>query len=207
MRKFAIPSLFFAVAMLLAACGGNSQNNQNTSNTNSASTSTTDTPTDAYKRLYAAVKAKNTDAIKNEMTKGTQDFAISASQMQKKPIEQVFENGFTATTFSPSLPEIRDQRIAGNMGAIEVWNSKESTWEDLPYILENGKWKLAIGELFAGTYKSPGKGRAALEREASNSMANAPGGMNPTVNSNTAAKANTNVKYDGPQVEPLKKAK
>jgi len=54
------------------------------------------------------------------------------------------------------------------MGAIEVYNSKDSRWEDLPFVLEDGKWKLAVGDLFAGTYKSPGKGRDALEKEAAN---------------------------------------
>jgi len=35
----------------------------------SATTSTSDTPTEAYKRLYTAVKSKDTNAIKAEMSK------------------------------------------------------------------------------------------------------------------------------------------
>ncbi|HEX8637269.1 MAG TPA: hypothetical protein VF692_04345, partial [Pyrinomonadaceae bacterium] len=33
-------------------------------------------------------------------------------------------------------------------------------------------WKLAVGDLFAGTYQSPGKGLAQIQAEASNSMGN-----------------------------------
>src|SRR5262245_54103438 len=82
-----------------------------------------DSPTSAYKRLYAAVKAKNTDSIKKEMTQKTLDFAKMAAERYGKTLSQAVENGFTATTFSDTLPSIREERIKGNMGAVEVWNS------------------------------------------------------------------------------------
>jgi hypothetical protein len=150
-----------------------------------------DTPTEAYKRLYAAVKSKNTDAIKKELTKKTIDFGAMAGARNNTPLEKVYENGFTATTFSETLPNIRDERVNGDMGAIEVWNSKESKWEDLPFIREEGAFKLAIGELFGGTFKSPGKGRDALEREAANAVANGIPLSTPNMNSNTSSAVNS----------------
>lgn len=152
-----------------------------------------DTPTEAYKRLYAAVKSKNTDSIKQNLTKKTLDFAVSVSQRNNTPIEKVFENGFTATTFAESLPEIRDERVKENMGAVEVYNSKESKWEDLPFILEDGKWKLAVGDIFAGSYKSPGPGRDIKEREAANAMnPNAGKVIQPAANANTNVNTTNN---------------
>lgn len=127
-----------------------------------------DSPTEAYKRLFAAVKSKNIEAIKAEMTKNTHGFAEMAAGRSNKPVEKIFENGFTATTFSETLPEVRDERINENYGAVEVYNAKEKRWEDLPFINEDGKWKLAIGEMFGGTFKSPGPGRDFREREAAN---------------------------------------
>ena len=117
-------------------------------------------PTGAYKRLFASVKSKDTEAIKMQMTWKTLEFVGALAERQNKPIEKILENGFTATTYSKTLPNIRNQRIANDMGAIEVWNSKDSRWEDLPFIKENGAWKLAVGELFDGTFKSPGPGLA-----------------------------------------------
>src|SRR5215813_7345221 len=70
-----------------------------------------DSPTGAYKRLFAAVKSKNTEAIKAVCSKKTIDLANFAASKQNKPVDQVFANGFTATTFADSLPEIRDERI------------------------------------------------------------------------------------------------
>ena len=129
-----------------------------------------DSPTEAYKRLYTAVKAKDIEGIKANLTKNTIEFGAMVGKQNGTQGDKVYENGFTATTFSDALPTIRDERVADNMGAVEVWNSKESKWEDLPFILEDGKWKLSIGEMFAGTYKSPGRGRDSLEKEASNAI-------------------------------------
>lgn len=174
MRIVILTVFLAATAFLIFACGG------------TGSATWGDTPTAAYQRLYSAVKSKNTDAIKREMTKKTLDFAQSVAARQNSPIEKVFENGFTATTFADSLPEIRDERVNGDMGAVEVYNSKDRRWEDLPFVKEDGFWKLAIGDLFANTYKSPGKGRAAKEIEAANAVNNnlVPVNMNANGNSN-----------------------
>lgn len=140
-------------------------------------------PSDAYKKLFASVKSKDTEAIKSNLTKKTHDLAKLQSGRSGTPIERVYENGFTETTFAAELPTIRDERISGNMGAIEVWNSQKSLWEDLPFMIEDGTWKLAIGDAFAGSFKSPGKGRDELEKEAAN-VINPP---NTTVNMNANA--------------------
>ena len=145
-----------------------------------------DSPTQAYKRLFAAVKSKDTEAIKATMTSKSHDFAKMAADRNNTPIEKVFENGFTATTFSEKLPEIRDERIKDNFGSVEVWNSKDSRWEDLPFVNDNGTWKFAIGELFAGSFTSPGKGRDTLEKEAANAANGGPvAGAPPTEVVNT----------------------
>ncbi|MGH9946272.1 MAG: hypothetical protein ACRD6X_03640 [Pyrinomonadaceae bacterium] len=145
-----------------------------------------DTPTAAYKRLYDAVKSKDTEAIKSQMTEATIQFASGVSQRNNTPLEKVFENGFTGSTFSPTLPEIRDERVNCNMGGIEAWNPQAQVWDDLPFMLENGKWKLAVGDLFKGTFKSPGKGMAIREAEAANAARGnvAPPASNVNVNAN-----------------------
>ena len=159
MRRLLALSFFLTIGGIGFAC-------------TSATTVGGNTPTEAYKQLYAAVKAKNVEGIKRSFSKQTNDFAAMAAGRQNSPVEKIYENGFTATTFSETLPPIRDERIQGDMGAVEVWNSKESKWEDLPFVKEEGAWKLAVGEMFGGTYKSPGKGRDTIEKEAANAVAN-----------------------------------
>src|SRR6185295_86041 len=162
MKTAILKFLVVIPAFLTIACG------------NQPAGSSENTPTGAYKRLYAAVKSKNTEAIKKELSKSSVEFGAMFAQRSGKTIEQAYENGFTATTFSPTLPEIRDERIKDNMGAVEVYNSKDKAWEDLPFIYEDGAWKLAVGDIFAGTYQSPGKGRDILEKEAANAQGNPP---------------------------------
>ena len=182
MRIILLTSLLMAIGLLGSACVGAGSENK-AANT---AVAVGGSPTETYKQLYAAVKSKNFDAIKQQLSKSTIAMAASVAEQQKSPVEKVLENGFTATTFSENLPEIRDERIDGTNGAIEVWNSKESKWEDLPFVQEETGWKLAIGELFKGTWKSPGKGRSLREMEAANAIN---GGSQPRVepNSNTAS--------------------
>lgn len=114
-----------------------------------------DSPTTAYKRLFSAVKKKDAIAVMSQMSAETLAFARRVAIRQGKPVEEIFENGLTATTMSSVLPRIRDEEILGDMGAVKVWNSKDLRWEDLPLVKEQGTWKFAFGELFAGTYRSP----------------------------------------------------
>jgi len=240
MRNILILSLALALAAVAMACG--------TSPSGGAGS-----PTEAYKTFYAAVKSKNTDSIKAEMSQKTRAFAEAAAQRQGITIEKMLENGLTATTFAETLPEIRNERVNGDMGSVEVWNAKDRLWEDLPFVLEAsvsfnasgdskgialeliknlpglkvtessdsvnvegmvllsqgedlrnklsevgvavnltpGLWKFGMGELFTGSFKSPGKGRAMKEREAANAMSGNGGVL--SVNTNTNGNRNANV--------------
>ena len=125
-------------------------------------------PTEAYQELFKAVKAKDTDAIKSMMSKDSVGLAQMQAGQSKKDISEVLANAFTKTTFNPTLPPIRDERIKGIYGAIEVFIPKDSKWENVPFIAEDGMWKLAIGNLFAGSFKSPGESRSMTERKNAN---------------------------------------
>jgi anaerobic ribonucleoside-triphosphate reductase len=149
------------------------------------------TPTEAYKMLYAAVKAKETEKIKQMVTKETQGLAEFMAARGNQPIAKSYENGFTATTFAPELPEIRDERVKDNFGAIEVYNQQDKRWEDLPFIKEGAGWKLAIGDVFKDTFKSPGDPKSKIENAASNSAVNKM--IAPMLNSNSNSKVNANV--------------
>ncbi len=164
-----IISLIFALAIVSCSDQQAKQDaNSGSQPTAPVNVGNAQTPTDAYIMLYTAVKAKQTDAIKKMMSQRSIAFAEGVAGQSKKPVEQVYENGFTATTFAPQMPQMRDERVKDDMGALEVWNEKDKKWEDLPFVKEADGWKLAIGDIFAGTFKSPGKGQAAIEEEASN---------------------------------------
>ncbi|MBC7912359.1 MAG: hypothetical protein H7Y30_17765 [Pyrinomonadaceae bacterium] len=141
-----IKLLAFALAALAgigAACGGAKSGDQST-------------PTLAYKALYEAVKRKDTEGIKKALSKGTIEMMEGAAAMQKKPFNQVIENGITETTFAAKLPEMRNEKIWGDVALLEVKNEKTGKWDPLPFAKEDGQWKLAIDTFFKGTMSPQG---------------------------------------------------
>lgn len=142
--------------------------------TTSVSNVKAQSPTEAYKLLYAACKAKDIPTIRALMSKSSLGLAEFSASQQKKSVDKVLENGLVAPTLADTLSEIRDERIKDNYGAVEVFNPKDNRWEDLPFVLEDGGWKVAVGDLFQDTFKSPGKSKAQLANEASNTNAMPP---------------------------------
>ncbi|HXG84492.1 MAG TPA: hypothetical protein VNI84_10735 [Pyrinomonadaceae bacterium] len=140
-----------------------------TANAGNRETIKASSPTEAYKMLFAAVRAKDTDKIRQMLSKNSMALAGSAAMQFNHTIEKQLENGMLETTITDTLPEIRDERVKDNYGAVEVYNKKASRWDETFFVNEDGGWKLAVGDAFNGSYKSPGKGRAQLEAEASNS--------------------------------------
>lgn len=135
------------------------------------------TPTEAYRMLFAAVKSQETAKIKSMYSKASMGLAEMQAGRSNQPIEKVLENGFSETTFVDDFPQMRDERVNGNFGAVEVWNEKSKKWDDVPFVLEDGGWKLAFGDQFAGTFKSPGKSQGQIEAE--NANASNPNAMIP----------------------------
>ena len=159
------------------------------------------TPTEAYRMLFAAVKSQDPAKIKSMISKGSMGLAEMASGQQKKPVEEVIKNGFTETTFADDYPQMRDERIKDSFAAVEVWSEKSKKWEDVPFVMEDGSWKVAIGDMFSGTWKSPGKGQAALEQE--NANVNNPNLIEKLPAANTNAPTN----FNGGKIDKSKSAK
>jgi hypothetical protein len=200
--KIVFTILAMVAALVAFACRNSTStpaNSANTSNPNGKPPTHTDvpvggaqTPSEAYRMLFAAVKSQDPTRIKTMLSKGSMGLAEMASGQQKKPVEEVIKNGFSETTFADDYPQLRDERVSGNFGAVEVWNAQRKQWEDIPFILEDGGWKAAFGDAFGGGWKSPGKGQAIIEQE--NANANNPNAM---IKTNPAADANMNGNFKG----------
>lgn len=189
-QKIVALTFVFVFALIVFSCQSSTPAPGGNSGSGGAATTTAaaQTPTEAYKMLYAAVKSKDAEKIRQVMSKDSIGLAEMQAGRSNQPIEKVLANGFTETTFAAAMPQIRDERVQGEYGAIEVWNEKTRQWEDLPFVREDGNWKLAVGNLFSGKYESPGKSQSFKEREAAN-LADPNHGMIPKSNTN----ANGNV--------------
>lgn len=140
-------------------------------------------PIEAYSFLFEAVKKGDTDAIKQISSKATRELAQFTASTYKKSCFDSYKNGFTETAMQEKMPETRDLRVEGDVAAMEVKTSK-GTWENVPFVKEGNGWKLAIGDLFFGKIKTPGKPQSILEQENANArgLGNIP--PNPLANKN-----------------------
>lgn len=166
--KFKLFALLFFAVFAAMAC--------------QSSGSSSDTPNLAFKRLHTAVQKKDSAAIKKEMSRTSMQFAESMAGMQKSTVEEFLKNGLTKAAMGAEFPQTRDERIKGDFAALEVQNP-EGVWEDLPFVKEDGLWKLAVGDVFKGSFQSPGApaSRANAPQMMPTVMPNA---VNPTVNAN-----------------------
>ncbi len=155
------------------------------------------TPSEAYRMLFAAVKSQDPAKIKSMLSKGSMGLAEMASGQQKKPVEEIIKNGFSETTFADNYPQMRDERIKGDFAAVEVFNETRKQWDDVPLVKEDGSWKVAFGDQMGGSYKSPGKGQNVIEQE--NANANNPNSMQ-----QLKPNANTSSNFTSPK-KPLQR--
>lgn len=160
---------FFALTLLVIAsvisgCGGS----DNKAERGQMPVGNASSPTEAYKMLFSAVKSKDSENIKTMMSKSTVAFAESRASQTNKPLSEILKNGFSTSTMGESLPQIRDEQISNQFGMIEVYDAKAKMWQMLPFINEEGGWKLAVGDAFADTWKQPGKTQTQKEMENSN---------------------------------------
>ncbi|MEZ5428617.1 MAG: hypothetical protein R2747_20390 [Pyrinomonadaceae bacterium] len=164
-------------------------------------------PTEAYIMLYSAVKSKNTEAIKKMMSKASLKFAEGVSGQQKKPIEKVLENGFYRSTMNPEMPEIRDERIKDDKyGAVEAFVKENGKWEQAYFIKEDDGWKVAVGDIFAGTFQQPPKSQAQIQADQSNANKYVPYAPNVNGNFTSGPPPQKKPEVNTAQVQPEKPA-
>ena len=121
-------SLFIAlVAFLIIGCGGAAQ--------------PAASPTDVLKTFIEASKKKDVEAIKKTLSKGSLDLAEEAAKKQNITVDELFKKD--DTKMSEELPELRNEKIEGDTATVEV-KDNVGGYDTLPFVRENGGWKLAF---------------------------------------------------------------
>ena len=118
-----------ALALAAAACGGGAGSS----------------PTATAKAFYEAAKAKDVAGIKATMSKGSLDMMESFAKMQNKSLDDALKE--PNSTPPPSNFEARNEVISGDTATVEVKDEK-GNWEKIPFVKEDGKWKIALDKAF-----------------------------------------------------------
>ena len=107
-----------------------------------SATRQTKSPSEVMKTLNEASKTKDVAAVKNSVSKGTLVLIGEAAKAQNLSIDEILKKDDGAPF--KELPEIRNEKIEGDAATIEMQNTTTKDWEIVPFVKEDGNWKLAL---------------------------------------------------------------
>ena len=114
------------------------------------------TPTATFKAFYEASKKKDAAAIKKTLSKGTLDMFDKLAKEQNKTTDEMLKE-VDKDDKSEKMPETRNEKITGDTATLEVKNDKTNKWDPLPFVKENGEWKIALDKFLEDMMKSLGE--------------------------------------------------
>lgn len=100
------------------------------------------TPTETMKALNEASRTKDAETIKKLVSKGTLDMLEISAKRQNTTVDELLKQDKGAPF--KELPEMRNEKITGDTATVEVKNNSARGWETLPFVKEDGIWKVAI---------------------------------------------------------------
>ena len=155
--------LFFALAF--GACSSSPSNTAVTvSNTNSTNetkaadqnspageTAVSGSPTETLKNFAAATKKKDAEGIKNTLSKSTMKVIEESAKKQNISIDEMLTKAEDPK--KKDLPEMRNEKIEGDTATLEVKNDVTGDFDVMPFVKEDGSWKIALDVFMEGMMK------------------------------------------------------
>jgi len=137
-------------------------------------------PTATLKAYFEALQKKDATALKKTLSKGTLEMfeQFAKAQTPPKTLDEALQTGLasTTTTDSNKMPETRNEKVEGEKATLEVKNEKTGAWETVPFIKEDGDWKIAFDQMFRDAFRNSG-----------NSNSGSAGNSNSTGNSSNSS--------------------
>jgi hypothetical protein len=136
-KKLALVVALVALSLAAAAC-------------NKAGSS----PTATAKAFYDATKAKDVAGMKNSLSKGSLAMMESFAKMDKKSLDDFLKE---PQSTPPGNFEARNEVITGDTATLELKDEK-GKWDKIPFVKENGQWKIALDKAFEQGMTGPPEG-------------------------------------------------
>jgi hypothetical protein len=113
-------------------------------------------PTATLKAFYEATQKKDAEGIKKTLSKGTLEMLEGFAKAQNKTLDESLKSGLASDTNTDKMPESRNEKIDGDKATLEVKNDKTGSWETVPFVKEDGTWKIAFDQMFRDAFKNMG---------------------------------------------------
>lgn len=110
-------------------------------------------PTQAMKNFVEASQKRDVEAIKKSLSAGTLKMMEGIAKMQGKTLDETIKEGDTGGNDFKQMPEMRNEKIEGDTGTLEIKNEKTGEWETLYFVKENEDWKIALDKSLEEMFK------------------------------------------------------
>jgi hypothetical protein len=124
-------------------------------------------PTATLKAYFEALQKKDAAGLKKTLSKGTLEMFEQFAKAQNPPktLDEALQTGLASATTGDSnkMPETRNEKIDGEKATLEVKNDKSGAWETVPFVKEDGDWKIAFDQMFRDAFKNTGSSGAATD--------------------------------------------
>ena len=112
------------------------------------------TPTATLKAFYEASKKKDAAAMKKTLSKGSVNMFEKQAKEQGKSFDDLLKNDKDTPE---KMPETRNEKINGDTATLEVKNDQTNNWDTLPFVKEDGEWKIAFDKFIEDMMKGLGE--------------------------------------------------
>ena len=109
-------------------------------------------PTATFKKFFEASKKKDVAGIRKTLSKGSLEMFDKIAKEQNKTTDDMLKD-VDKDSKSEAMPETRNEKIDGDSATLEVKNEKTGKWDSLPFVKENGEWKIALDKFIENMLK------------------------------------------------------
>ena len=110
-------------------------------------------PTDVLKAQNEALKKKDSATMKQNISKASLALIETAAKAQQKTVDELLVlevNGIK----QPDSYEYRNEKIEGDKASLEVKAAGMTEWGKMPFVKEEGRWKIAFDQLIEDAKKA-----------------------------------------------------
>lgn len=162
-------TLALVVLTFAAACNKNSNvsnssagNSSDTSSSNKTSSSSTGgmSPTEVYKAYYDTSVKRDFQAARKYLSQSTLDVMEGEAKKQGKTYEQMMGE---SPTIDEPLPPLTNEQISGDTATVDM--TVEGHKVTIPFVKENGEWKVALDKLARDVMRDSQEGSASNQND------------------------------------------
>jgi hypothetical protein len=111
-------------------------------------------PTATAKAFYDAAKAKDVPGMKNALSKKSLEMMEAFAKMGGKTLDESLKE---PNSKQPPTFEARNEKITGDTATLEL-KDDQGKWQTMPFVKEDGQWKIALDQLLEKAFQDAGPG-------------------------------------------------